>query len=340
MPTAVELFSGTLYLSLRCVFGLAVVGAVSRTGFTRAWWLGFAVLGWIYLDAAFAPDPFEPSLPTQMLLSALGPHILTLLKPIAPPELFYGGSLFVFWHCLWAVLAASSGGFLARTTFIAMVHRQDGRETRSASVGRRRSVRWIGEAVLYSSCLALVVLVVARGVIGAPRLWAGLTFLLTWALIGLMVLRASFGRGNRRVRSLAASLLGASILILAFGRTVHDPWPISPIVELLDDIRPWVPTVMSGYPAGSEVRSAVNAPVHKALEREVRMHFVDETPLDDVLTYVKDQTADADGNRIRVEVGALAEGGVNLVLDPSVRMIDLDGVPLVRACNCVWSSST
>ena len=59
------------------------------------------------------------------------------------------------------------------------------------------------------------------------------------------------------------------------------------------------------------------------------MHYVEETSLDDVLNHVQEQTAGSDGKPIRIEVGPLHEGGeVNPTMSPTLRMIDLDGVPL------------
>ena len=54
--------------------GLALVGAVCRRGEKRAWWLGFAVFGWIYMACAFAPYDLWPKLPTQILLDEVVDH--------------------------------------------------------------------------------------------------------------------------------------------------------------------------------------------------------------------------------------------------------------------------
>ena len=320
MPTASELWSGAPYLLLRFALALAIVAAVCRRGRARAWWLGFAAFGWIYMGASFEFDQFDQKLPTQLLLDAADQ---TLSERFVPLWFDNYGSVYWVWHSLWTLLAALSGGSLARTTFGAMAGRKGEIAASSESVGKRLPGRWISPAVLCGSALVLAVLVGFGGAILAPAFWAGLTFFLTWWLLALAALRASSGQGKRLVRWLGASLLGAGVLVLAFGRPAHDPWPILPTVALLDDIRPHVPTAMSGYPAGCDVSAPVNARVHRALERRLKMHYVDETPLDDLLKDIQKETADAGGKGIRIEVVPSDRGEVNVTLAPTVTMIDL-----------------
>ncbi len=329
MANVWEIVTATCQLTLRLVMGLAFVGAVCRKSESRAWWLGFAVLGWIYLEAALTPSEFAVPLPTEMLLMAVGPSIIPLATRMTPRWAGLLDAMFSLWHCLWALLAAFFGGFLARQIFGTITRREE-QSPSSPGSAEPSARRGIGSVLLYLTGLELAILIIAGGALLPSQLWAGLTFVLTWWVLGLLALRASRGERNRRVRSLFASVLGISLLILFFGRSDLDPWPISPTVELLDDIRPWVPAFMNAYPAGCEVRSAANARVHQALEQKVRMHFVEETPLEDVLDYVQKQTADSGGKPIRIEVGPLYEGGgeVNLTMSPSLRMTDLDGVPL------------
>jgi hypothetical protein len=306
-----EIVITTCQLALRLVMGLAFVGAVCRKGESRAWWLGFAVLGWIYLEAALTPSEFAVPLPTEMLLTALAPSIFPSVARITPPWAGLLDALFWLWHCLWAVLAAFMGGFLARQIFGTITRREE-QPPSSPGSAEPSARRGIGSSLLYLTGLELAVLIVVGGALLPPGLWAGLTFVLTWWVLALLVLRASRGERYRRVRSVFAGVLGISLLILVFGRSDLDPWPISPTVELLDDIRPWVPALMSAYPEGCEVRSAANARVHEALKQKVRMHFVEETPLEDVLNFVQKQTADSGGKPIRIEVGPLYEGGAKL----------------------------
>ena len=145
--------------------------------------------------------------------------------------------------------------------------------------------------------------------------------------------RARGAAGFCRVHEAAGWLAGsgrsgASCLLLAFGRTAHSLWPISPTVELLDDIRPWLPQPMNGYPAGCDVRSATNAKVYETLDRKVRMNYVEETPLEDVLKDIQKQTADADGKSIPILLGPPNTPGSHRDGPRTIRSVDLDDVAL------------
>jgi hypothetical protein len=176
--------------------------------------------------------------------------------------------------------------------------------------------------------LELAVLVGFGGVFLPSGLWAGLTFLLTWWLLGLFALRAFFGHGKQRDFWLGATLIGAGFLVVAFARFEGDPWPIIPTVALLDDIRPWMPAVMNGSPAGWDSRTAQNARIYKALEQKIRMSFGEETPLEDVFKHIQTATADADGKGIPIQSGEMHPSGGDLVMTPTVRSIDFDGISL------------
>jgi hypothetical protein len=328
MSTALELWSGAIYLIVRFALGLAVVVAFYRRGPERAWWLGFAAFGWIYMGACGEFREHEPRLPTQMLLDARYQSLVTTIASRAPRWFVNAGGFNEVWHSFWTLLAAVSGGALARTTFGAIASTRDQIAASAESARQRPLGRWIGPAVLCSSGLVFAVLIGIGGTFLAPEDWAGLTFLLTWWLLALAAVRASFSQGARRIRWLGASLLGAGFLILAFGRPVHDPWPIIPTVGLLDGIRPWVPTEMDAYPDGCDVSTPVNARVHTALERRVKMHYVDETALDDVLKDIQKETTDSGGKHIRIDVVPLSQGLPNLTMAPSVRMIALNDVPI------------
>src|SRR5262249_8492513 len=113
--------------------------------------------------------------------------------------------------------------------------------------------------------------------------WAGLTFVLTGALLGLACLGAIVGRGRRRQAWLGAGLLGAGYLGLVFA---HAPYRPLPTGQLLNALRVWVPAIAGG-------KAGANARILDALERPVTMTFPDPTPLRDVLRYVTLATATA-----------------------------------------------
>ena len=278
--------------------------------------------------ARCAPYDEWPKLPTQLLLDELVARIN------GEPATFGGfgifvGRIFHTWHCLFSLLAAVFGGFLARILYATTLSRATENTARLRSVGRGHLYRWTGLFVLYLGGLVLPLFVFFGGE-GLPLgLWAGLTFLSTWLLLGLFALRAYFGRGQERDFWLAATLVGTGFLLVSFARFDKDPWPMSPTVEMLNDLRPWLPPVLSLDPDGWDRRTAQNVPVYDALERKVRMPFEEETTLDDVIKHIQAETVGADGKPIAIELGVLHGGGeVNLTMQPTVRSVDLSGVPL------------
>ena len=176
--------------------------------------------------------------------------------------------------------------------------------------------------MLSISSLELAVLAAFGGKFLPPGLWAGLTFLLTLWLLGLFALRAYFASGKQRDFWLGAAALGTGFVIVAFSRFDKDPWPILPTVVLLDEIRPWLPAVMSGYPAGWDSRTPENARVYAALERKVRMPFEDETLLEKVLKHIQKETAGADGKTISIELAPNGHHRGILSSAPTVRSFD------------------
>ena len=47
-----------------------------------------------------------------------------------------------------------------------------------------------------------------------------------------------------------------------------------------------------------------------------------------MLKWIQNEVANSDGNPLRIALGALGTGNENLVMTPTVRMLDLEGVPL------------
>src|SRR5262245_29525728 len=103
---------GTLLLATRAILGVALIGALCRQGEKRAWWIGFALFGWIYKTCSFAANESWPMIPTQVLLDEFSSRIDD------EPGRFGRGNmelnpLFPVWHCWWTLLAANFGGFMA-----------------------------------------------------------------------------------------------------------------------------------------------------------------------------------------------------------------------------------
>ena len=359
-------WAGVLLLATLAAFCIAVIGAFCRTGAERGGWIGFAVFGWVYLGAAFEPYEFSPKLPTQSLLEWLAPRVGgptgpfaalgdvggaggmgSVMRSVGGFGGGFGGTaavivpepFFQIGHCLFALLAASLGALLGNCLFSAVV--QDRPETNItgstavAEADSRPRKWWALPLVFLTSSLALVALIAIAGAIFRPALWAGSTFLFTWFLIGLVALGALVGRPRRRESWLGAALFGAGFMLLPFGRFAGDAWPRPPTVEFLNELRPWLPAVANGLRADPASVTAANARIHQALNQTVPMHFLEETPLEDVLKAIKKATIGPDGNGIPIYVDPLGVVESERPKTSPIRNLDFEGVPIrtsLRLC--------
>ena len=153
-----------------------------------------------------------------------------------------------------------------------------------------------------------------------PRLCAGVMFLLTWALLGVMALGVIYRRGRRREVWLGATLFGAGYMIAAFGSPSYQrPWRNLPTNRLLT-------AVQARFPALTD--DAAGATVLKQLEQPVPMHFYEETPLEDVLKHIIAGTRTADGKGLRIYVDPIGLQEAEKSMTSTVRNMDLEGIPL------------
>ena len=336
LRSASEAWSGALFLATRGVIGLALVGAICRRGPQRAWWLGFAVFGWIYMGSSFEPFYYWPKIPTQTLLEQLGARMFGTGKNMTLYSSGHDGRFLAIGHCLCTFLAAIFGAFLSRALFGAVGSNQDAKTSVAEAAGQAPArKRWLLPALVVLPGLVLVAATALAVPRVPPRIWAGLTFLLTWLFLGLVGLGCLYGRGKAREASLGAAVFGVGFMILSFGRFTHDPWPVRPIAQLLEEIRRVLP-IAAINPAGDpSASSAENARIRSALEQKVRMQFVEETPLDDVLKYIQKETADIHGKQIPIYIDPLGLADRHADGPPIVSRIDFDGVPLrtsLRVC--------
>jgi hypothetical protein len=223
---ASETMAAVVSLVTHGVLALAVVGAVCRTGAQRTWWLGFAALGWIYLGLPFRFFRTSQMFPSRLVLRLLAPLVGVPAQgdmPIVAGDVAAG---WFFWigHQFLALLAAVAGGLLARAIFGAAAATSL-QATASASPAGEVSRRWwVLPAVIAVSGLALTTMVAVACARLDPKIAAGLTYLLTWWLIGLTALGALFARGRRREFWLGTTLLGTGFMIVVFNRPVaFDP---------------------------------------------------------------------------------------------------------------------
>jgi hypothetical protein len=224
-----------------------------------------------------------------------------------------------------ALLAAVAGGLLALVQF---GHQASGvaggaavaRATGSSS----RKAWWPRLTITVLAGLALACAIVAIRSSSAAAFWSGATYLLTWGLLGLSALGAIVDRGFRRVAWLGATLLGGGYMYLAFAREPDRPIPTD---QLLDAVRRWSPRLdRSSGPA--------NARILEALEQPIPMRFLNETPLGDVLAYIKRATSTPTYPGIPICVEPSDLHMEDRSFNGPVQM-DLEGVPLkstLRLC--------
>ncbi len=165
----------------------------------------------------------------------------------------------------------------------------------------------------------------------APGLWAGTAFLLTWSLIGLTSLGALFGRGRRREFWLGATLFGAGFLLLVFNEhpsSVYEPRSFLPTFRFLEALRPQLGNVLIRIYGDTHSAPARDAQITAALERRVPMHFPDPTPLEDVLTYIRDATRRPGGDDIPIYVDPIGLSEADRTMASKIENIDFANVEL------------
>ncbi len=367
LRTPSETWAGIVLLATLAALGIASVGAICLRGASRASFLGFAVFGWIYMAAAFLPYGVYPRLPTRGLLEQLAPRIAGIKGPFPPPGGMggmgggmrsvgqgggdaggFGGQVsgaglgpdgaerfFQIGHCLFALLAASVGAVLSRWLFGAAIEMSEETKARSPAADEVRPRKWWVTSLIFGSSGLALFAIASAGSVLPPGLWAGSTFLLTCCLLGLMAFGAVVARGRRRQAWLGAAVFGVSFMIMAFVRLDYGPLPHLPTGEFLDELRPRLPAVANGLWSDPNNTTAANARIHELLKQPVPMHFNEETPLEDVLLYIKQATSGKDGKGIPIYVDPIGLSEADKTMASTVRNIELDGVPLrvtLRLC--------
>jgi hypothetical protein len=347
-----ETWAGVTFVMTCGILCLAIVGVVCRDGAERAWWLGFALFGWGYLMLAMW---YSVELPTMALLDAIAPFLGVKAQfsggmggGMRSAGLWafggFGGgnvgpvgrSLREIVHCLWALVAALLGGLLAHTLFGSSRTRTDRLVTQPHTAPQPYRKWWRGPAVLGAAGCALIVFLGLLGSRWAPGFWAGATFLATCGLLGTAVLGVAGDRGKRRQIWLGAALFGIGYMILAFGTSPdRETWPSLPTDHLLIAVRGWFPPIFSGSSAYTGGVVAANARIWYALEQPVPMPFPEDTPLEDILKYVKAATRGAGFTGIPIYVDPICLQEVEKSMTSTARNIDLEGVALktsLRLC--------
>jgi hypothetical protein len=364
LRNASETWAGVMLLLTCGVLALAVVGVFCRAEGERAWWLGFALFGWGYLALAlgFWREDRSPRLPTLVLLDtisrklgvippdtagmggmggmggsmggmrSIGVFMITGQfggfggnAPAAGPSA--GESFSLIGHCLWTLVLAILGGTLSRVFFAVPASGSERAEIGSDRENQPGWKRWRRPAGVAVAGLALLAVLAAVRSRPAPGLWAGATFVLTCALIGLTALGAVLDRRRRGEIWLGATLFGAGYMILAFG---HDPiaypWRL-PTDQFLIALKPWFPRAAEGFFVSSDSVAAVNVRILKALDQPVPAHFPEGETLEDFIKRIQTATKDADGKVVPIYVDPIGLQEAEKT-PQSVMYMDLECVPL------------
>jgi hypothetical protein len=342
MRNASATWAGVMFLVTYGVLGLAIVGAICRGSPDRAWWIGFFVFGWGYLSLVaywstwFPFDPYQlDAFPTSMALSAIRPRFGPAIEAGGQTRegLIANQCYSRIGHDLLALLAALLGGILARVLFGNPAACSEGRATDARATGPPPRKWWRMLTIAALAGLVLACSFVAIRSRSDAGFWSGATYLLTWGLLGLSALGAIVDRGRRRIAWLGATLLGGGYMYMAFARKPDRPIPSD---QFIDAVRWWSPRF-------DRNNGSANARILEALEQPIPMRFLSETPLEDVLAYIKRATSTPTypGIPICIEPTELK------VTDRSFNgpvQIDLEGVPLkstLRLClkelGCAYS---
>ncbi len=310
------------------VLGLAIAGALCRQGSERAWWIGFALFGCGYLVLAFWSDNNFESWPTTTLILFLGstfastiPKSAWSVKGTAP------WTILQIAHCIWALLFAMLGGLLVRVAFGTSAADRDEPVVEAQPGSRSPAKWWRRPAVIWLTGSALVAATAMAASRSAPGLWAGVTFLLTCVMVGIATLGAVLGRDRRRTMWLGAALFGAGYMYLTFGRTSGAEWPYPPTTHLLNALRPGPSPHGSAFPDASERHNARNEQIIRELEEPIPMHFPNDTPLEDVLKYIRLETDARFGKAIPIYIDPIGLNFARQTMQSTVR-IDVEGAAL------------
>ena len=352
-----DTWAGVMFLLTCGVLCLSIVGVVCRGDGERAWWLGFALFGWGDLLLSLWSTV---TLPTMALLDAIASRLGIQVQ-------FSGGmgggmrnvGLWAFGgfgggfggmavqplqeiaHCLWALVAALLGGFLARALFGGSTARAENLAAPPHAAIQTSRGWWVWAVRPRASGRRLFILFLSLvGSRSAPGFWVGATFLATCALLGTTILGAVGDRGRRRHLWLGAAIFGVSYMAMAFFEAHCWIERHGPACRLTISCRRSVPGFLRSS-AGFLYLIWTASPQRRcshlgdALERPIPMRFLDDTPLEDVLKYVRGAMTGQTGKGISIYVDPIGLQEAEKSMTSTIRNIDLDDVPLktsLRLC--------
>lgn len=325
-----EVWAGLMMLITGAVLILAVIGAICRSGRDRAWWLGFSLFGWAYFlwsasdfnDLTALPPVSIPQFLDNQLRAGPGALLSDRFSDRFPAAVWDVG------RWLWCLCLAFMGGTIARLVFgrSREVLRASEPDIPARSVPRLRRPHTFAVIALSAIYAAAMIMVEAR--ITSPGLVAGLVFLLTVGLLGAATFAAIYASRTRRSAWIGAALFGGGYLILAFIQA--DDWNLSPgfpMSRLLNALRQSELRVLTASHLSTSIAERNNQRIFEALGTPLEMSFPIETPIEDVLKYVRTATATSDGWELPIYVDPVGLQEAEKTMTSAVT-INLKRVPL------------
>ena len=235
-------------------------------------------------------------------------------------------------HCLFALFTATSGGLLAFAFFKAPMIAAARREDEPQKQNRPPRPWWRRPAVVVPMSLLVTIGSVSVGLGRMPGPTAAVVFFITRGMLFLAAVGAAFGPRERRPSWLGAALFGIGYMTLIFRHPDPPNWPHVATDRLLRDIREQFPWIIQEVHEPADV-AASNARILKAADMPITMSFPQETPLDDVLKYIRSNTESKEQglpSGIPIYVDPLGLNAAERTQQSPV-VIDLEGVPLRTA---------
>ncbi len=164
---------------------------------------------------------------------------------------------------------------------------------------------------------------------------AAAALLLTQATLAFAILAVVYRAGEGRAFWLGFALFGWGYMALTWeswlGRSAHRPETLTSIA--LDHLAAWfhgTPDPQTALwrftrPTGGD---QTNRLILAKLDEPISMSFNEETPLEDILKYIKQATTTATYPGIPIYVDPIGLQEADKTLTSTVRNLDLDGVPL------------
>jgi hypothetical protein len=161
----------------------------------------------------------------------------------------------------------------------------------------------------------------------SSRVWAGSVLMLTLAILSFAILGVVYRRGSHRAFWLGFALLGWGYMALAshFWWDRNTVRPHLPTTSILEWLYPYVRLDwLARLPREADPRDLM---IKAKLEEPISMSFANETPLDDILKYIKQATASKSYSGIQIYIDPDVLRRANKTMTSTVT-IDVEGVPL------------